>query len=136
MGHEGPIRCPTNGGIMRFQTLQSDSLRLMIAQPAADIGALMGAVQPVTALLKALSHETRFIVLCQLAEGEKTVGELEQLLQLRQPALSQQLARLREDGLVGTRRKGRNIYYRLASPPAREIIIALHKAFCSSQPRM
>lgn len=104
--------------------------RLLVATPAADIGELLAQARQASELLKALSHEARLVVLCQLAEGEKTVTELEQLLGLRQPALSQQLARLRTDGLVGTRRDGRNIYYSLARDEVRDIIIALHKAFC------
>jgi len=115
---------------MRLQTVYTDSARLLVAQPAADISELLSEVPAVTDLLKALSHETRLIVLCQLAEGEKTVTELEQLLQLRQPALSQQLAKLREVGLVTTRRRGRNIHYSLSSNAVREVILALHRAFC------
>jgi len=117
---------------MGIQLNPAEGLRLMVAQPAADISELLGAVGPATSLMKALSHETRLIVLCQVAEGEKSVAELEQLLQLRQPALSQQLARLREDGLVTTRRDGRHIYYSLASPAVREVILSLHRAFCHS----
>jgi len=115
---------------MRVQVRQSEHIRLLVAQPAADISELLEEVPAATDLLKALSHETRLVVLCQLAEGEKSVGELEQLLQLRQPALSQQLARLREEGVVTTRRKGRHIYYSLASHAVREVILALHRAFC------
>lgn len=120
---------------MALQAHGSPQKRLLVAQSASDISALLGEVQPATDLLKALSHETRFSVLCQLAEGEKSVAELEQLLQLRQPALSQQLARLREDGLVGTRRDGRNIYYSLARHEVREVILALHRAFCLTKTR-
>lgn len=115
---------------MPLQSLNSDGVRLLVAQPAADISELLMEVGRATDLMKALSHETRLVVLCQLAEGEKSVGELEQILQLRQPALSQQLARLREDGIVKTRRNGRHIYYSLATPTVREIILALHRAFC------
>jgi DNA-binding transcriptional ArsR family regulator len=104
--------------------------RLLISQPMADVSELLAQARAASDLLKALSHEARLIVLCQLAEGEKSVSELEQLLGLRQPALSQQLARLRADDLVATRRDGRNIYYSLARPEVRDIILALHKAFC------
>ena len=80
--------------------------------------------------LKALAHESRLLILCILAEGEKSVTELEHMLALRQPAVSQQLARLRSDGLVSTRREGKTIYYKLASEEARVIIGAVYEVFC------
>jgi DNA-binding transcriptional ArsR family regulator len=80
--------------------------------------------------LKALAHESRLIILCILAEGEKSVSELEHELELRQPTVSQQLARLRADGLVSTRRDGKIIYYSLASDEARTIIGAIYDVFC------
>ena len=79
--------------------------------------------------LKALAHESR-LILCILAEGEKSVSELEGLLNLRQPTVSQQLARLRADGLVSTRRNGKTIYYNLASEEARIVIGAIYDVFC------
>ena len=81
-------------------------------------------------LLKALANENRLLILCQLAEGEKNVGELEAALDIRQPTLSQQLARLREDGLVATRRVSKSIYYRLASSEAARIVDLLYEMFC------
>ena len=83
-----------------------------------------------SAFLKALAHESRLIILCILAQGEKSVSELEQELNLRQPTVSQQLARLRADGLVSTRRDGKTIYYSLASDEARTIIGAIYDVFC------
>jgi DNA-binding transcriptional ArsR family regulator len=83
-----------------------------------------------TDFLKALAHESRLMMLCILAEGEKSVGELEEILSLRQPTVSQQLARLRADGLVATRREGKAIYYSLASEEARMVIGAVYDAFC------
>lgn len=83
-------------------------------------------------LLKALANEHRLLVLCQLVTGEKSVGELEQLLGLRQPHLSQHLMRLREDGLVETRRESRQIFYRLASPEASEVLNVLYGIYCKS----
>lgn len=80
--------------------------------------------------LKALAHQGRLVILCQLAEGEKSVGEIEELLGLRQSAVSQQLARLKADRLVETRREGKHIFYRLARAEARDVIYALHRAFC------
>jgi len=83
--------------------------------------------------LKALSHESRLMILCILAEGEKSVTELERMLSLRQPTVSQQLARLRSDGLVATRRDGKTVYYSLASEEARIIIGAVYEVFCGKK---
>jgi DNA-binding transcriptional ArsR family regulator len=83
-------------------------------------------------LLKALSNPVRLLILCQLAEGEKSVSTLEGLLKLRQPALSQQLARLRDDNLVETRRDGKMIHYRLTSDEARRLIDLLYELFCAT----
>lgn len=91
---------------------------------------LLASARSATELLKALSHESRLIMLCMLLDGERTVGELEQALGLRQPAVSQQLARLRADHLVEARREGKNIYYSIGRPEVRGIIEALYHAFC------
>jgi DNA-binding transcriptional ArsR family regulator len=80
--------------------------------------------------LKALAHESRLMILCILAEGEQSVSDLEDLLRLRQPTVSQQLARLRADGLVSTRREGKTIYYKLASEEARTVIGSIYDVFC------
>lgn len=81
--------------------------------------------------LKALANENRLMLLCILSEGEYSVTELEQLLGIRQPTLSQQLARLRSDNLVGTRRDGKAIYYSLASDEARDVMEVIYKHFCA-----
>ncbi|WP_298428580.1 metalloregulator ArsR/SmtB family transcription factor [Rhodoblastus sp.] len=80
--------------------------------------------------LKALAHEARLLILCILSQGEKSVGDLEMMLAQRQSTVSQQLARLRLDGLVTTRRDGKNIYYRLANEDIRVILGALYVVFC------
>ena len=95
-----------------------------------DIDVMIANAREASDFLKALSHEARLVILCLLVEGEKSVAELEDTLSLRQPAVSQQLARLRADDLVEARRDGKNIYYSLARPEVREIIEALHAAFC------
>ena len=84
-------------------------------------------------LLKALSHESRLLVLCLLAEKERSVGELEQILALRQPTVSQQLARLRLDGLVDTRRDGKTVYYSIADDDVRRVIEVIYAIFCESR---
>ena len=81
--------------------------------------------------LKALANDNRLVILCSLADGERNVGELEQILGIRQPTLSQQLARLRLDELVETRRDSRQIYYGLASNEAKQMIELLNDLFCS-----
>ena len=99
--------------------------------PAAlDLDMLLANAHEASEFLKALSHEVRLLILCFLIEGEKSVSEIEKMLKLRQPAVSQQLARLRADGLVETRRNGKNIYYSLARTEVRDVIQALHDAFC------
>ena len=82
------------------------------------------------ALLKAMANEDRLLLLCQLTQGERCVSELEELLDIRQPTLSQQLGVLREEGLVSTRRDGKNIYYQLASMEVIQIMDTLSKLFC------
>jgi len=81
-------------------------------------------------LLKALSNQDRLMILCILSESEKCVSELEELLGIRQPTLSQQLARLRSDDLVTTRRDGKVIYYRMASNEASRIMDVLFELYC------
>ncbi len=101
------------------------------ARPAEiDVDTMLAHAREASAFLKALSHEARLVILCLLVEGEKSVTELEQILGLRQPAVSQQLGRLRADNLVETRRDGKNVYYSLARPEVREVVEALQRAFC------
>jgi DNA-binding transcriptional ArsR family regulator len=95
-----------------------------------DIQRMADSSQRATEFLKALAHQSRLLILCILAEGEKSVSELEELLSLRQPTVSQQLARLRADGLVSTRRDGKAIYYSLASEEARVVVGAVYDVFC------
>ncbi len=104
---------------MRSSEEHSPDLELMIrrARTASDF-------------LKALSHETRLIVLCLLAERERSVTELENILSLRQPTISQQLARLRLDGLVNTRRDGKTIYYSIADENLHRLISVIYEIFC------
>lgn len=81
--------------------------------------------------MKVLSNPDRLLLLCQLSQGEKRVGELEELLGIVQPTLSQQLAVLREENLVTTRRDGKNIYYQVASRQALAVMVVLFEQFCS-----
>lgn len=81
--------------------------------------------------LKALSHEGRLMILCSLAHGEKSVTELEQMLSTRQAAVSQQLARLRQEKLITARREGKQIFYSLTDDRARRIIEQVYELFCT-----
>lgn len=80
--------------------------------------------------LKAISHEGRMMILCHLVTGEKSVTELEELLAARQAAVSQQLSRLRLEGLVVPRREGKAIYYRLADDKPRKMLECVYELFC------
>lgn len=105
--------------------------------PATALSAMLSnraAASQACALLKILANEDRLLILCQLIEGEKNVGELEQALGIRQPTLSQQLTVLRDEKLVATERKGKYIYYRLASPEALQIMKTLYQLFCGHHP--
>lgn len=98
---------------------------------AADsIETLMANARDASAFLKALANEHRLLLLCLLSERERSVTELETILSLRQPAVSQQLARLRLDGLVSTRREGKAIYYSLASEDVRRVLAVIYDIFC------
>jgi len=83
-----------------------------------------------TAFLKTLANENRLMVLCHLVQGEKSVTELESLLGIRQPNLSQQLARLRTEGLVKTRRDAKSVYYSLDSAEVVLVMQLLYRLFC------
>lgn len=81
-------------------------------------------------LMKVLSNPDRLLILCQLSQGELRVGELEALLGIVQPTLSQQLTVLRDEDLVSTRREGKNIYYALSSAEALAVMRVLYEQFC------
>lgn len=82
-------------------------------------------------LLKALSNRHRLLIICQLIDGERSVGELAEFLSLRDSTVSQHLALLRKDGLVSARRDAQTIFYSIASEPARDILKTLYQAFCA-----
>jgi ArsR family transcriptional regulator len=98
-----------------------------------DLQRLQGAAEKAQALLKALSNRDRLMLLCQLVEGERNVGELEASVGIAQPTLSQQLSVLRREGMVATRREGKQIYYRIVSVEARAVIDTLYQLFCKEE---
>jgi DNA-binding transcriptional ArsR family regulator len=95
-----------------------------------ELDELMHNARRASDFLKALSHENRLLLLCLMAEGERSVGELEAILSMRQSAVSQQLARLRLDGLVTARRDGKSVYYSLANNDIRRMIGVIYDIFC------
>lgn len=100
-------------------------------QSPQEFNLLLEQARKASDLLKALSHESRLLILCLLAEGEKSVSELEEIMNMPQAAVSQQLARLRFDRLVNTRRDGRVIYYSIASRDVSSVIETLYDLFCT-----
>jgi DNA-binding transcriptional ArsR family regulator len=96
-----------------------------------DLDAMHAHAGDAAQLLKAIANENRLLVLCMLADGEHSVGELNAALDLSQSALSQHLAVLREEGLVDTRREAQTIYYSLVPGPAFEVIKTLHGVYCA-----
>jgi len=81
-------------------------------------------------LMKVLSNRDRMLLLCEISQGEKCVGELEEALDIHQPTLSQQLTVLRNEELVETRREGKQIYYSLSSSPVLDVMGILYKNYC------
>lgn len=97
------------------------------APPSSDMRAY---ASDAAGLMKALGNESRLMILCVLAEGERSVSDLNTIVPLSQSALSQQLARLRQQCLVKTRRESQTIFYSLADGPADRVITLLHEIYC------
>jgi len=95
-----------------------------------ELATMRNAAGQACKLMKVLTNPDRLMLLCQLSQGEQCVSELEELLGIVQPTLSQQLAVLREEELVSTRRDGKNIYYQLCSPQALAVMQVLYGQFC------
>ncbi|WP_430641290.1 ArsR/SmtB family transcription factor [Bradyrhizobium forestalis] len=89
------------------------------------------AADQASELLKALANRHRLLIICQLIDGERSVGELAEFLSLRDSTVSQHLALLRKDGLVSARREAQTIFYSIASEPAREVLKTLYQTFCA-----
>ncbi|MES2162893.1 MAG: metalloregulator ArsR/SmtB family transcription factor [Pseudomonadota bacterium] len=100
--------------------------------PPIDPSVMQAAAANACALLKVLANQDRLLVMCQLSQGELSVGELEKLLGIRQPTLSQQLTVLRESGLVNTRRDGKSIFYSVANKQALAVMAVLYQQFCAN----
>lgn len=99
-------------------------------QAELDMQLMRSAAGEAAAVLRTLGNPDRLLLLCQLSQGERSVGELEELLDLRQPSLSQQLAVLRNDGLVQTRRDGKRMFYSIAEPKLLVLLGTLYQLYC------
>ena len=95
-----------------------------------DMPRILAAAQKASGLLRVLANENRMLLMCRLSQGEKSVGELEALLGIHQPTLSQQLGILREEGLVATRRAGKQVIYRVSNNDALQILHTLYGLYC------
>lgn len=87
----------------------------------------------ITSSLRLLSHRDRMLLLCSLGKSEKCVSELEEELDLHQPSLSQQLGVLRSEGVVATRKEGKNVFYKVADPALMQVLAALYRTCCSKE---
>jgi len=105
----------------------------MPSKSLIDPAVLRGAAGQAVSALKVLANEERLLLLCQLSQGEMSVGELEELLGIRQPTLSQQLGVLRTEGVVTTRREGKYIFYSVADPRLLEILAVLYRLYCPKE---
>jgi len=113
------------------EVVPSSSLPLLDATMSGeDMDRMAANAAEAANFLKAISHGGRLMILCHLASGEKSVTELEDLLSARQAAVSQQLSRLRLEGLVTPRRDGKTIYYSLADERPRLIMEVVYDLFC------
>lgn len=95
---------------------------------------MQAAAAKASDLLKALANPHRLLIICQLIEHERSVGELADFLMIRDSTVSQHLALLRKDGLVASRRDGQTIWYSIMSAPARELLMTLYRVYCTSEP--
>jgi len=105
----------------------------MPKSPVIDPEALRGAAGQAVGVLKLLANPERLLLLCQLSQGEMCVSDLEQALDIHQPTLSQQLGVLRNEGVVQTRREGKNIFYSVADPAVLQILALLYKLYCPKE---
>ncbi|MEO6023260.1 MAG: metalloregulator ArsR/SmtB family transcription factor [Burkholderiales bacterium] len=103
------------------------------SHPVIDPDVLRGAAGQAVGALKLLANEDRLILLCQLSQGEMCVSDLEEKLDIHQPTLSQQLGILRSEGVVNTRREGKNIYYCIADPAMLQILAVLYRLYCPKE---
>ena len=105
----------------------------MNPEVSIDVARLRLGAKSAVGMLKLLGNEDRLLLLCQLSQGECCVSELEEALGIRQPTLSQQLAVLRNENMVATRREGKNIYYRISQPDVLRVLETLYGLYCKEE---
>ena len=109
---------------------QDSTMKAAAKRPSMEPEILRSAAGQAVGALKVLANEDRLLLLCQLSQGEMCVSELEERLDIVQPTLSQQLGVLRNEGVVVTRREGKNVYYRCADPVLLKLIAVLYGLYC------
>jgi DNA-binding transcriptional ArsR family regulator len=102
----------------------------MVDMLSCEAANMKANVEEASAFLKKLSNPDRLLVCCALVDGERSVRELEDILGIRQPGLSQQLAELRAADLIEGRKEGKHVFYRLADPRIEIFISTMHRLFC------
>ena len=107
--------------------------RMKRSQTVIDPEVLRHAADEAVGALKLLANVERMLLLCQLSQGEMCVSELEEQLDIRQPTLSQRLGLLRTEGVVSTRRQGKNIFYSVADPRVLEILAVIYRLYCPKE---
>ncbi|HQT59576.1 MULTISPECIES: metalloregulator ArsR/SmtB family transcription factor [unclassified Acidiphilium] len=126
MGQHAPLAA---GGSLRTGELKTMAVD---SETEIELDAMMQNATTAAQFLRCIANPHRLMVLCHLTHGEASVGQLERELGIRQAHLSQQLARLRQDGLVTTRRDSRTIYYALGSDAARDLVGLIYRLFCTA----
>lgn len=99
----------------------------------SSVATMRNKVDEASAFMKKLANPSRLMIACALVDGEHSVGELEELLDIRQPGLSQQIAELREAGLIRGRKDAKQVYYSLADERVAETVALLHRLFCGAE---
>jgi DNA-binding transcriptional ArsR family regulator len=127
---ENTIMSPGDSKPDQFDDGQAGGEQAGSAAVSPEVTRIMNSARTASDYLKAVAHENRLLILCLLAEGERSVTEMEEILSLRQTAVSQQLARLRLDNLVTSRRDGKSVYYSLANPQTKLLLDALYTMYC------
>src|SRR5450631_520274 len=122
---------PVEGLVHQVCRLTIYSNIRIYASMKMNIDVMETAADQASELLKALSNRHRLLIVCQLIDGERSVGDLAEFLGLRDSTVSQHLALLRKDGLVSARRDAQTIHYSIASDPAREVLTALYRVYCA-----
>jgi len=105
----------------------------MTSRTAMDPARMRANAERISGVMKLLAHPDRMLLLCFLSQREMCVSELEEALDLHQPSLSQQLGVLRNEGVVATRKEGKNVYYSVADPELMQVLKAVYRTYCSKE---